>query len=658
MTSVSRPTTPKRAFKSPHPTPTTPIAGPTPSTLSAIIRGNINFVAVSSIKGIHTNDDSSADMLDGILRVQANNARDSSKTGIAIADKHDSPRSISSSPEYSLSRSSSTVSAISTAPTTPPSSAPDSDAGSVGNCSRESSPKKRKYAEAELDPELLYLKSPRKSRKSESTGLVTQTTQTTKSDIEMENTVKPPVTEGSKVEQETDTEMGNTDKSAVITLTTESDIQMETTAKPVVTEGFKVAQKTANDVHVAAKHSSSKERQSAEAGLDEGPDGEKRVVSGPRDAKIGEGDAIEEEEEEEEEDEGSWPPPKVARRETPLETPEEWRGPRKVRGLPNRSVMCYRNAVIQFLSASDAFMLELNAHRKECKIKRHDCVACNLALLYSEHFRKPGQNYRLNSAAESILASFKKLLPAPFNRTSNQEDAHEYFTVLMGAISNQHDHLPEDEKHHHPVYHAFTGSYPNLVKCPKCHYVSRTGYHQPCLILESFNPRTDRAAIRVIPKLCQMFQPLIVDWNCPKCFPKKKGESKVNDTEKEKQAKERKGEKKHVISDAPPFLVINIPRHRVQDQWFVKTRTKAVFPPTLSMPDDEGKAKARYKLKAVIAHWGSSLNSGHYIAYVRKSDTTWTKCDDEQITEVNWDVVKSCDNNNFQACVLGYEKME
>lgn len=43
----------------------------------------------------------------------------------------------------------------------------------------------------------------------------------------------------------------------------------------------------------------------------------------------------------------------------------------------------------------------------------------------------------------------------------------------------------------------------------------------------------------------------------------------------------------------------------------------------------------RYSLFAVINHLGSSINAGHYTAYVRQQRDYWYKCDDHVITRAN-----------------------
>lgn len=51
---------------------------------------------------------------------------------------------------------------------------------------------------------------------------------------------------------------------------------------------------------------------------------------------------------------------------------------------------------------------------------------------------------------------------------------------------------------------------------------------------------------------------------------------------------------------------------------------------TPTVPSDN-----RYSLFAVINHVGSSINVGHYTAFVRQQHDCWYKCDDHVITRAN-----------------------
>ncbi|XP_014245070.1 ubiquitin carboxyl-terminal hydrolase 14 [Cimex lectularius] len=63
-----------------------------------------------------------------------------------------------------------------------------------------------------------------------------------------------------------------------------------------------------------------------------------------------------------------------------------------------------------------------------------------------------------------------------------------------------------------------------------------------------------------------------------------------------------------------------------------------------------------YRLQAVLTHRGRSSSSGHYVAWVRHSNNTWVKCDDDVVTPVTEEeVLKLCGGGDWHcAYVLLY----
>ena len=52
-------------------------------------------------------------------------------------------------------------------------------------------------------------------------------------------------------------------------------------------------------------------------------------------------------------------------------------------------------------------------------------------------------------------------------------------------------------------------------------------------------------------------------------------------------------------------------------------------------PDDAGSNNSGfYQLQAVLTHKGRSSSSGHYLAWIRRKEKEWFKCDDEDVTLV------------------------
>ena len=49
------------------------------------------------------------------------------------------------------------------------------------------------------------------------------------------------------------------------------------------------------------------------------------------------------------------------------------------------------------------------------------------------------------------------------------------------------------------------------------------------------------------------------------------------------------------------------------------------------MPLTEGLDTGMYELSAVVTHLGNSVDSGHYMAWVKDTEEEWTKYDDDSV---------------------------
>ena len=104
------------------------------------------------------------------------------------------------------------------------------------------------------------------------------------------------------------------------------------------------------------------------------------------------------------------------------------------------------------------------------------------------------------------------------------------------------------------------------------------------------------------------------------------------------------------IINAPRLLVFHLCRFT---STFDKIETFVEFPTEFSNEynrDGNGQ-KIRYRLTGLIRHTGSSIASGHYIAYVL-FEGRWYKANDELITEVSWQTVRT-----LQVYMLFYERV-
>ena len=65
-----------------------------------------------------------------------------------------------------------------------------------------------------------------------------------------------------------------------------------------------------------------------------------------------------------------------------------------------------------------------------------------------------------------------------------------------------------------------------------------------------------------------------------------------------------------------------------------KDRSAVAFPANIALG---GKA---YDLHGVIEHQGRRSDRGHFIAFVRRTDREWYKCNDQTVTATTWESVR------------------
>jgi len=117
-----------------------------------------------------------------------------------------------------------------------------------------------------------------------------------------------------------------------------------------------------------------------------------------------------------------------------------------------------------------------------------------------------------------------------------------------------------------------------------------------------------------------------------------------------------------VLTDLPTYLVIKVGRG---DNFLRKINKKLTIANnfTLSTPvslkdvcesGDSKKINHNYSLTGIIVHYGNSLNSGHYVAFIKKNGK-WFLCNDSSITQLdNFNHnISEIENNS---CVLLYVK--
>jgi ubiquitin carboxyl-terminal hydrolase 14 len=95
-------------------------------------------------------------------------------------------------------------------------------------------------------------------------------------------------------------------------------------------------------------------------------------------------------------------------------------------------------------------------------------------------------------------------------------------------------------------------------------------------------------------------------------------------------------------------------RERAKKLGETVTEPKNLTPLPTSFPDDIGSNNSGfYQLNAVLTHKGRSSSSGHYVAWVRRTQTEWLMFDDENVTPVTEeDVLKLSGGGDWHTAYL------
>ncbi|GIL86570.1 hypothetical protein Vretifemale_14832, partial [Volvox reticuliferus] len=291
-------------------------------------------------------------------------------------------------------------------------------------------------------------------------------------------------------------------------------------------------------------------------------------------------------------------------------------------GYHNLGNTCFMNSVLQalahtpplaelFLSPrSDKLLAEISGGRGPDE--GYDPVAATQQLV-----RKAFSTLVL---APKAHASSLRLINKRF-RLGRQEDSHEFLRCLLDAM---HEACLKRFKPKPPpelaattfVYRIFGGRLRSQIECEGVDYVSRT--YDPFLDLSleiNRAPSLERA-------LSAFTAPEVLDgankYRCPK------------------NNKLVRAVKRISVEEAPNVLTVHLKRFEYGG-FGAKINKKVEFDTQLDlrpyMSNPKGPPQI-YDLYGVLVHHGHSVNSGHYICYVKAANGLWHVCDDHRVSAV------------------------
>lgn len=326
-------------------------------------------------------------------------------------------------------------------------------------------------------------------------------------------------------------------------------------------------------------------------------------------------------------------------------------------GLYNRGNTCYLNSVMQALLHTPPLATALLTQNLSTLLGRYGVPhnakqaakaanSFNVMAALKDFFERAWQG---GSATPSQFINNLRKFAKPL-RPGRQEDAHEYLRLLLEALQQASTCFPlEKLRPNDPlltttlVQDIFGGRLRSRVSCHSCRYNSDT-----------FDPIMDlsldvRKGINSIKQALDAFT----------------APESLSGTEKYKcdSCKKRVDATKRFSIDAAPMaLTVHLKRfgifgnkinrpvsysERLHLGKYMSERTKGFGADDATL--STAGAAQQYRLYAVVHHFGSGPNVGHYVASVRAPDGQWLRMDDSYVTRL-----PKCPLDDPSAYVLFY----
>lgn len=304
-----------------------------------------------------------------------------------------------------------------------------------------------------------------------------------------------------------------------------------------------------------------------------------------------------------------------------------------LRGFINMGSTCFMSAVLQCI-IHNPFIKNyyFRGDHLDCEKGPVDCLSCCLSNIMKEFYTSTSIiGY---GPVDLLTASWKvKKSLAGYS----EQDAHEFWQFLIHQIhkndktsirylKNKESTPTHDEEHRKSAeeecdcitHRTFSGKLKSTLICKDCGNVRSTIDPMLDLSLEIQENKTPIGDLHACLKKFTKTEELDVSYNCSSC------------------RKQTKVTKRLTLEKLPPILTIQLKRFEHFNGMGSKIESHVSIPLVLSMGEYTTAACAgenNYELFGIVVHIGS-VNTGHYIAYIKKGNL-WFKFDDATVTRVS-----------------------
>ena len=249
------------------------------------------------------------------------------------------------------------------------------------------------------------------------------------------------------------------------------------------------------------------------------------------------------------------------------------------KGLHNLGNTCYLNSVLQILTNTPIFPNK-KEQEEHTLSEKHKCelIGPN-RICFTCECLKLSKDLRSKIIAPTFIVDNLKHLNKRFSK-NKQQDSHEFYLLLLNKLDQQ-------------LKKPFTGIVTSNVKC-KSNHISTTNEEFLNLTLEIAQVGNIQNALKRYFSESGIIKSYL-------CFPCNK---KVDIT------------KKYDWKVMPNYLVLHLNRF---DRFANKIGTHIDFDLQTQINGVD------YILYGIVEHLGSSIDFGHYVAYVMNSDKIWHK---------------------------------